>query len=109
MTEVARTETGVMPHGSRLSSDGSRHYSVAMMSDELYEIDAFTFDVVRKLNVHPHAEMMKKHHGDNMMAHYEKHGMGNKKEQSHEGADHEEDRDNTAHHEEVKGKVHHSE
>ena len=51
MVEVARTTTGPMPHGSRLSIDGSRHYSCAMMSDELIEIDAGTFEVLRRLHL----------------------------------------------------------
>jgi DNA-binding beta-propeller fold protein YncE len=50
MTEVARTTTGVMPHGSRLSPDGLKHYSVAMMSGKLYELDASTFEVTRELD-----------------------------------------------------------
>ncbi len=50
MAEVARTTTGIMPHGSRLSPDGRHHYSVAMMSGELFEIDALTFEVTRRLH-----------------------------------------------------------
>jgi DNA-binding beta-propeller fold protein YncE len=51
MVEVARTTTGSMPHGSRLSKDGRKHYSCAMMSGELYEIDAVTFAVTRNLQL----------------------------------------------------------
>lgn len=51
MVEVARTQTGPMPHGSRLSPDGRRHYSCAMMSDELFEIDAASFEVTRSLHL----------------------------------------------------------
>ena len=51
MVEVARTTTGSMPHGSRLSPDGLRHYSCAMMTDELYEIDATSFEVARVLRL----------------------------------------------------------
>ncbi|MDX1545890.1 MAG: YncE family protein [Rhodothermales bacterium] len=50
MTEVTRTPTGVMPHGSRLSPDGRRQYSVAMMDGLLYEMDAETFEVTRTLH-----------------------------------------------------------
>ena len=50
MVEVARTPTGVMPHGSRLAPDGLKHYSCAMMSGELIEIDALTFEVTRRLH-----------------------------------------------------------
>ncbi|MFT4539527.1 MAG: DNA-binding beta-propeller fold protein YncE [Planctomycetota bacterium] len=51
MVEVARTTTGPMPHGSRLSPDGRFHYSCAMMTDELFEIDAASFDVTRTLRL----------------------------------------------------------
>lgn len=51
MVEVARTETGRMPHGSRLSPDGKHHYSCAMMSGQLFEIDAVTFEVARVLKL----------------------------------------------------------
>ena len=51
MVEVARTTTGPMPHGSRLSADGRFHYSCAMMSGHLFEIDATTFEVVRDLQL----------------------------------------------------------
>ena len=49
MAEVARIPTGVMPHGSRLSRDGTRHYSVNMMSFELVEMDALAFEINRRL------------------------------------------------------------
>jgi len=51
MVEVARTTTGPMPHGSRISPDGKRHYSCGMMNDELYEIDTVTFEVTRTLHL----------------------------------------------------------
>jgi DNA-binding beta-propeller fold protein YncE len=49
MVEVEQIETGPMPHGSRLSPDGRRHYSVAMMSGTLFEIDAASMRVTRTL------------------------------------------------------------
>ena len=49
MVEVARIDTGVMPHGSRLSRDGTRHYSVNMMSGDLVELDALGFEIARRL------------------------------------------------------------
>ena len=51
MVEIERVVTGSMPHGSRLSPDGALHYSCAMMSDELFELDAASFEVVRKLRL----------------------------------------------------------
>jgi len=47
MLEVQRIPTCVMPHGSRLSPDGSRHYSACMMDDVLVEIDADRMEVTR--------------------------------------------------------------
>ena len=49
MTEVARIDTGVMPHGSRLGRGGTRHYSVNMMDGELVELDALGFEIARRL------------------------------------------------------------
>jgi DNA-binding beta-propeller fold protein YncE len=54
--EVARTSTCTMPHGSRVSPDGLRHYSTCMMDDQLVEIDARTFQVSRRLSVATGAE-----------------------------------------------------
>lgn len=51
MEEIERVETGIMPHGSRLSSDNSRQYHVSMMTDELYELDAFAMEVNRVLSL----------------------------------------------------------
>lgn len=51
MTELDQITTGAMPHGSRLSADGMMHYSVAMMSGELFEIDAFNLKVARTLDL----------------------------------------------------------
>jgi DNA-binding beta-propeller fold protein YncE len=47
MTEIARIPTCTMPHGSRLNGDGSRHYSVCMMDEQLVEIDTATLKVSR--------------------------------------------------------------
>jgi len=47
MVEVARIPTCVMPHGSRLNSQGTRHYSACMMNDALIEIDARTMSLSR--------------------------------------------------------------
>jgi len=51
MVEVARTETCTMPHGSRVTPDGTRHHSVCMMDDQVVEIDTRTFQVVRRFSV----------------------------------------------------------
>lgn len=51
MTEIAQIEQGIMPHGSRASPDGRKHYSVGMMDDTLYEIDVMKLSVGRKLHL----------------------------------------------------------
>src|SRR5438309_6347630 len=47
MLEVARIPTCVMPHGSRVTRDGSRQYSACMMDDLLVEIDARRMKLAR--------------------------------------------------------------
>jgi DNA-binding beta-propeller fold protein YncE len=58
MTEVARSVTCVMPHGSRFDESGSKHYSACMMSDQLVEIDARTFRVARRFHLAPGNERL---------------------------------------------------
>lgn len=53
MAEIARIDTCVMPHGSRLTADGRKHYSACMMDDALVEIDT------RKLAVSRHFMLTK--------------------------------------------------
>ena len=57
MTEITKIKTGSMPHGSRISKDGLKQYSVAMMSGELFEIDALSLNVSRKLDLENHSLM----------------------------------------------------
>jgi DNA-binding beta-propeller fold protein YncE len=45
--EVARIQTCAMPHGSRINSAGTRHYSACMMDDMLIEIDTREMSVSR--------------------------------------------------------------
>ncbi|MGZ8377963.1 MAG: YncE family protein [Gemmatirosa sp.] len=47
LVEIARIPTCAMPHGSRLTTDGTRHYSACMMDDLLVEIDTRTLAVSR--------------------------------------------------------------
>lgn len=47
MVEIARINSCTMPHGSRLNTDGTKHYSACMMDEELVEIDARTLNVSR--------------------------------------------------------------
>jgi len=48
MLEVARITTCAMPHGSRLNSTGTKHYSACMMDDMLVEIDTNTLKASRR-------------------------------------------------------------
>ncbi|MCA6074055.1 YncE family protein [Fulvivirga sedimenti] len=56
MTELKKITTGTMPHGSRISPDGMKHYSVAMMSGELFEINTVSLEVSRVLDLDKAAE-----------------------------------------------------
>ena len=71
MVEVARITTCTMPHGSRISPDGTKQYSGCMMDDMLVEIDT------RALNVSRHF-MLKKgsEHGMAGPPRAEEHGAG---------------------------------
>ena len=51
MSELKRIPVGIMPHGSRISPDGTRQYTVGMMSGELFEINTLTLEVSRVLNL----------------------------------------------------------
>lgn len=51
MAEIARVPTCRMPHGSRVSPDGTKHYSACMMDDALVEIDTAKLAVSRHFMV----------------------------------------------------------
>ena len=57
MVEIARIRTCTMPHGSRTSADGTKHYSACMMDDELVEIDTRTLGVSRHFSLTQGKEM----------------------------------------------------
>src|SRR5687767_5048924 len=50
-TEVARTTTCTMPHGSRVDPTGMWQYSTCMMDDQLVELDTRTFEVARRFSL----------------------------------------------------------
>ena len=58
MVELAKVETCLMPHGSRVQADGMRQYSACMHSEQLVEIDLATFEVSRRFNLTPGHEMV---------------------------------------------------
>lgn len=49
MEEITQIETCIMPHGSQVSSDGKRHYSTCMMSDQLVESSVVDMGVERRM------------------------------------------------------------
>ena len=49
MVEVARIATCAGPRGGRLTADGTRHYSVCMLDDQLVEIDVNAMKIARRL------------------------------------------------------------
>ncbi|HSK65214.1 MAG TPA: hypothetical protein VK893_15275, partial [Pyrinomonadaceae bacterium] len=57
MTEIARIPTCTMPHGSRLNSQGTKHYSACMMDDMLVEIDTRLLKASRHFIVTKNKEM----------------------------------------------------
>ncbi len=57
MAEVKRITTCIMPHGSRLNPQGTKHYSACMMDDMLAEIDTQTFEVSRHFMLSAGKEM----------------------------------------------------
>jgi DNA-binding beta-propeller fold protein YncE len=56
MTEVARTETCIMPHGSRINAQGTRHYSTCMMDQLLVELDVASAEISRLFSLAPGRE-----------------------------------------------------
>jgi DNA-binding beta-propeller fold protein YncE len=56
LLEVARIPTCLMPHGSRINPQGTRHYSACMMDDTLVEIDTSTLKVSRHFTLTPGGE-----------------------------------------------------
>jgi DNA-binding beta-propeller fold protein YncE len=71
MLEVARIQTCVMPHGSRVSRDGSKQYSACMMSDLLVEIDTGNMKVARTFRVSAGKEEGFKGMPEEKMEHHE--------------------------------------
>jgi len=57
MTRLADIETGVMPHGSRITPSGKYLYHVSMMTDELIEINTGSLSLTRRLKLSKPTEM----------------------------------------------------
>ena len=86
MTELDQITTGAMPHGSRLSADGLKHYSVAMMSGELFEIDALRLQVSKTFDLDKASSSLMDH---SQMDHSKMdHSQMNHEEMDHSKMDH---------------------
>lgn len=58
LQEVARIETCVKPHGSKVNHAGTAHYSVCVGSDQLVEISTERLQVRRRLDLTPGREQV---------------------------------------------------
>jgi DNA-binding beta-propeller fold protein YncE len=58
MNESRQIQTCVMPHGSKITKDGLRHFSTCMMSDQLVEISTEREEVTRRLALTPGHERL---------------------------------------------------
>lgn len=67
MTEIKQIPVGIMPHGSRISSDGKWQYSVGMMSGELFETNTLTLETERILNLDTNKPIDPHHYKKKMM------------------------------------------
>jgi DNA-binding beta-propeller fold protein YncE len=72
MEVITDIETGIMPHGSRITDDGTKQYHVSMMTDELYEINTAGLQVNRTLSLKKNAMKMEGH-SENSKEHKENH------------------------------------
>jgi DNA-binding beta-propeller fold protein YncE len=76
MQELARIETCVRPHGSRMNRAGTLHYSVCAGSDQLVEISIADLAVSRRVSLVPGNEMAFTGAGEHEMGHEMKMEMG---------------------------------
>lgn len=66
MVEIDQIETGVMPHGARISPDGLKMYHASMMTDEIIVLNTVTLEVEKRISLS----------GENhQMSHDEHHSM----------------------------------
>jgi DNA-binding beta-propeller fold protein YncE len=74
MEVITNIETGIMPHGSRISEDGTKQYHVSMMTDELIEINTAGLNINRRLDLKKEPMNMK---GMEKKEDNSEHDMGN--------------------------------
>jgi DNA-binding beta-propeller fold protein YncE len=51
MVEIDRVETCTMPHGSRMSPDGTHNYTACMMDHQLVEMSSASLEVTRRMDL----------------------------------------------------------
>lgn len=56
LTEIARIESCLMPHGSRSNAAGTRHYHVCMHSDQLVALEVPAFRIAHRYSLAPGRE-----------------------------------------------------
>ncbi|HEX6053663.1 MAG TPA: hypothetical protein VFZ21_30550 [Gemmatimonadaceae bacterium] len=78
--EVARIQTCTMPHGSRINTAGTKHYSACMMDDMLVEIDTRELAVSRHFMVKKGSE-----HGETGAPHAHKTPAGSSSDHAGHG------------------------
>jgi len=51
MVEIDQVETGVMPHGARISPDGMRMYHASMMTDEVIVLNTVSLEIEKRISL----------------------------------------------------------
>lgn len=86
MTEITKIPVGVMPHGSRISHDGTKQYSVGMMSGDLFEINTGSFRVSRILDLDNNEPLDPLNYGMESMEHHMSAEVNPNSHMNHKGA-----------------------
>jgi len=64
MVEIDQIETGVMPHGARISPDGLRMYHASMMTDEVMVLNTVTLEMEKRISLSGNKEQHIMSHDD---------------------------------------------
>ena len=58
MVEIDQIETGVMPHGARISPDGLKMYHASMMTDEVIVLNTVTLEIEKRISLSGEEDQM---------------------------------------------------
>lgn len=58
MVEIDQIETGVMPHGARISPDGLKMYHASMMTDEVIVLNTVTLEIEKRISLSGEEQQM---------------------------------------------------